>query len=86
MLLVQAILAAQSLAVDIHAHPSRFHRANVESIVSGRLSTQKYPTSSNALVAELMPDPLRPVMTTNLSAAFSVALFFGGIRFSIRIP
>jgi membrane dipeptidase len=32
MILLPALLAAQSLAVDIHAHPSRFHRANVERI------------------------------------------------------
>jgi membrane dipeptidase len=32
MILLPIVLAAQSLAVDIHAHPSRFHRANVERI------------------------------------------------------
>ena len=32
MWLLHTILAAQSLAVDLHAHPSRFHRANVERI------------------------------------------------------
>lgn len=31
-MMLLAILAAQSLAVDLHAHPSRFHRANVASI------------------------------------------------------
>jgi membrane dipeptidase len=32
MWLLYTILAAQSLAVDLHAHPSRFHRSNVERI------------------------------------------------------
>jgi hypothetical protein len=32
--------------------------------VMGRLSTQKYPRSWNAFVAEDIPEPLRPVMIT----------------------
>jgi membrane dipeptidase len=32
MWFLHTILAAQSLAVDLHAHPSRFHRGNVERI------------------------------------------------------
>src|SRR5215203_3694276 len=39
-------------------------RPKVGSIVMGRLSTQKYPRSWNALVAEDIPDPLNPVMIT----------------------
>jgi len=31
-MLVSLVLLAQSLSVDIHAHPSRFHRANVSRI------------------------------------------------------
>jgi hypothetical protein len=33
-------------------------------MVVGKLSTQKYPRSWNALVAEDIPDPLSPVMMT----------------------
>jgi hypothetical protein len=42
----------------------------VGSIVSGRLSTQKYPKSSKALVAELIPEPLNPVRITRRDELF----------------
>jgi hypothetical protein len=53
-------------------------RANVGSIVTGKLSTQKYPRSSNAFVAELIPEPLRPVIIISLSV-LSGSLFLEGI-------
>ena len=39
-------------------------RPKVASIVTGRLSTQKYPRSWKAFVSDDMPEPLRPVMIT----------------------
>jgi ABC-type uncharacterized transport system permease subunit len=48
----------------------------VGSKVSGMLSTQKNPRSSNALTADDIPEPLRPVMIT-MSGVASCWRFFG---------
>ena len=65
------------LAIGSSNLPSRWQRIAVSfagpglfgSNVSGMLSTQKYPKSSNALTADDIPEPLRPVMIT-ISGAF----------------
>jgi hypothetical protein len=44
-------------------------------MVKGRLSTQKYPTSSKAFVAELIPDPLKPVIMTRFEDDSASKLF-----------
>jgi hypothetical protein len=48
------------------------------------LSTQKNPRSSKALVAEVMPDPLNPVMIT-MSRRFEVLRFRGMLNVTRRL-
>ncbi|MPN47201.1 hypothetical protein SDC9_194802 [bioreactor metagenome] len=43
---------------------------------TGRLSTQKYPTSSSILSAVLLPAPDIPVTITNLILELSQSLYF----------
>lgn len=64
--------AAFSIAV-IYSALGNNKRAKVCNIVSGKLSTQKYPESSKAFVAEDIPEPLNPVIITK----------FGRLLFSV---
>lgn len=65
---ISTTIAAFSIALT-DSELGRRSFPNVDSIASGRLSTQKYPRSSNAFVAELIPEPLNPVKITSREAA-----------------
>jgi hypothetical protein len=69
-------ITSAARSIPFSAPPAFTSRANVGNIVMGRLSTQKYPRSSNAFVAADIPEPLSPVMITISGELSSFDFFF----------